>query len=133
MDTGNIFTSIWGLLNTPAVIALIAGGVLWALNKLYAGKPAWAEFEGAIISAVKYAEKMIPDNVANKHLAKLNVALQYVEKVYGVAKKKGPSKKMKESLKEGIQIVHERLEEKGGLKGHPGFPPGIQDSQKKGP
>ena len=42
----------WDVINSPAVIALMAGGLLWLLNRLYAAKPAWQAFEGTIIAAV---------------------------------------------------------------------------------
>jgi hypothetical protein len=37
----------WDVVNSPAVIALMAGGLLWLLNRLYAAKPAWQAFEGS--------------------------------------------------------------------------------------
>ena len=105
----------WDVVNSPAVIALMAGGLLWLLNRLYAAKPAWQAFEGTIIAAVKWAEKEIPDDTPNKAFNRLNAALNYVLKVYEEARGKPADAKTKQELREGIQIVHAELEASGNL------------------
>lgn len=104
---------VWKVLNTPAVITALAGLILFILNKVYAKKPGWMKYEGAIISGVKFAEKAIPDNSENKSLFRLNQALQYVIKVYENRTGKEPSKAVKAEMLEGIQIVHNELESEG--------------------
>ena len=108
----------WDVVNSPAVIALMAGGLLWVLNRLYAAKPAWQAFEGTIIAAVKWAEKEIPDDTPNKAFNRLNAALNCVLKVYEEARGKPADAKTKQELREGIQIVHAELEASGNLGGH---------------
>ena len=115
MDVTAIMEIVWKVLNSPAVIALLAGGLLWLLNKLYAAKPAWQAFEGTIIAAVKWAEKEIPDDTPNKALNRLNAALNYVVKVYEEARGKPADAKVQAELREGIQIVHAELEASGNL------------------
>ena len=115
MDVTAILEIVWKVLNSPAVIALLAGGLLWLLNKLYAAKPAWQAFEGTIIAAVKWAEKEIPDDTPNKALNRLNAALNYVVKVYEEARGKPVDAQTKAELREGIQIVHAELEASGNL------------------
>ena len=115
MDFNGIVQVIWNVLNSPAVIALLAGGMLWLLNRLYAAKPAWQAFEGTIIAAVKWAEKEIPDDTPNKALNRLNAALNYVVKVYEEARGKPVDAEAKAELREGIQIVHAELEASGNL------------------
>lgn len=105
----------WDVVNSPAVIALMAGGLLWLLNRLYAAKPAWQAFEGTIIAAVKWAEKEIPDDTPNKAFNRLNAALNYVLKVYEEARGKPADASTKQELREGIQIVHAELEASGNL------------------
>jgi hypothetical protein len=116
MDTHEILNTIWTAINTPVGITVMAGVFLWLLNRLYAAKPAWAAFEGAIISAVKFAEKQVPDGTPNKGLARLDAALKYVVKVYEETKGKKPSAKTVAELTEGIQVVHNDLEKAGALK-----------------
>lgn len=106
----------WDVLNSPAVIALAAGALVWLLNRLYATKPAWQAFEGTIIAAVKWAEKEIPDDAASKSLRRLDAALGYVLKVYEKSHGKPPDAKTLSELREGIQIVHAKLEAAGGLR-----------------
>ena len=104
----------WDVVNSPAVIALMAGGLLWLLNRLYAAKPAWQAFEGTIIAAVKWAEKEIPDDASNKAVKRLDAALAYVLKVYEDARGTADAQTRRE-MREGIQIVHAELEASGNL------------------
>jgi len=88
----------------------------WLLMRLYRIRPAWEAYEGTIISAVKYAEKAIDDNVPNKALAKLDEALRYVLRVYAETHRgQTPSATLTSELKEGIQIVHDQLVARGTL------------------
>ena len=72
MNWNGIINVVWSILNSPAGITALAALLLWGLNKLYASKPAWKAYEGSIISAVKWAEKEIPDDTPNKALNRLN-------------------------------------------------------------
>lgn len=115
-----IFTFVWDGLNTPAGVAAVAGVFLWVLNRVYAKRPAWKNLEGTIISAVRLAEKNIPDDTKNKSLARLDDALGYVVKVYETANGKKPSRKVRNELLEGVQMMHSKLETAGLLnKGKP--------------
>ena len=116
MNASNILETIWAVLNSPAGIATIVGLVLWLLNRLYAAKPAWQKYEGAIISGIKYAEKQVPDDTAKKSLARLDAALRYVLKVYQEVNNRTASAKEIADLKDGISIVHNELEAEGTLK-----------------
>jgi hypothetical protein len=110
-----ILTVLWTVLNSPAGIAALAGLILWGLNRLYAAKPLWQQYEGAIISAVKFAEKEIPDDVPNKGLERLDTALKYVLQVYAETEGRRASAQVEANLKEGIQITHAELEANGNL------------------
>ena len=116
MDTKEILETIWALINSPAGIAAIAGLFLWLLNRLYAAKPAWQKYEGAIISGIKYAEKQIPDDADNKSLARFDEALRYVLKVYQEMNNRTATAKEIAEIKDGISIVHNELEAEGTLK-----------------
>ena len=115
MDWNDIGQITWNVLNSPAVIALLAGGLLWLLNRVYAARPAWQAFEGSIIAAVKWAEKEVRDDNPNRALSRLDAALNYVLKVYEEARGRPADAKMKAELREGIQIVHAELEASGVL------------------
>ena len=110
------WSDLWGHLNDPVVIAAIASLVLYALGKLYVARPSWARFEGTIISAIKFAEREIPDDTPNAGLAKLDSALRYVISVYERTTGKQATAKATAELKEGIQVVHDDLEMRGTLK-----------------
>ena len=115
MNWTGILEALWNALNSPAGIAAMAGLLLWLLNRLYAGRPAWQKFEGAIISAVKFAEKEIPDDAQNKSLRRLDAALRYVVKVYEEARGRAATAKEMADLTEGIRITHAKLEAAGTL------------------
>ena len=113
MDWKSVAEILWNGLNTPFGVTVAAGIILWSLNRIYALRPEWEKYEGTIISAIKYAEKVCPDNSPHKGLAKLDEALKYVISCYEEARGKKPSAKTVASLKEGIQVVHSELEATG--------------------
>ena len=115
MNVETITNGIWTVLNSPVVVMVLAGGLLWLLNRLYAAKPAWQAFEGTIIAGVKWAEKEIPDDAPNKSLSRLDAALNYVLRVYEEARGKQADTQTQAQLREGIQIVHAELEASGNL------------------
>lgn len=102
--------SIWEIVNSPVAITLAAMLLVYLLNRLYARKPLWQQWEGTIITAVKMAEKAIPDDVENKAFKRLNEALQYVVRVYEEARGMPPTPEQIDELREGIQIKHAELE-----------------------
>jgi len=77
----------------------------------------WEKYEGAIITAIKVAEKAIPDTVTNVGLKRLDEALNFVLERYAEEHGgKQPGDKLLHELKEGIQIKHAELERLGNLK-----------------
>lgn len=93
-------------LNTPLAISIIAGALGWVLLRVYKAKPLWEAYEGTIISAVRWAEKVIDDDTENAGMKKLDEALKYVVGVYETYTGKKASAKVEKDLKEGIQIIH---------------------------
>jgi len=116
MNWDAMFTGLWQVVNSVPAIMAMAALPGWLLTKLYALRPAWETYEGTIISAIKHAEKVIPDDVSNKGLARLDEALRYVLKVYAEThRSQQPSDALVNELREGIQITHDRLEARGTL------------------
>ena len=105
--------TILNALNSPLGITAVAAVFVIALNYLYSKKPLWAKYEGSIISAIKMAEKVIPDDVDNKSVKKLDQAMRYVINVHRKARGQMPTPKEIAELKEGISIVHSKLESDG--------------------
>ncbi len=101
-----IFAIVWAFLNSPIGLTLAGSIVAWGLTRFIFKKPLWNKYWGTIISAIRYAEKEIPDNSEDKSIKKLDAALKYVLKVTDFK----PTKKMKAALREGIQIVHSEEE-----------------------
>ena len=110
-----IFEAIWNALNSPVGVAAVAGLALWLLNRLYAAKPGWAKYEGAIIAGVKFAEKEIPDDTPSAGLRRLDAALRYVLKVHREINNRPVKPSEMAQLREGIQIKHAELEAAGNL------------------
>ena len=110
-----MWESIWNLLNSPAAITAIAGIILWLLNRLYAKKPLWAQFEGTLIEAVRFAEKAVPDDAENKAVQRLDQALKYVLKIYEGMKSRPATVAEINEIKDGIRLVHNELDIEGAL------------------
>jgi len=106
---------VWAALNSPVGITTVASIGLWALNKIYAAKPEWQKYEGAIIKAVQWAEREIPDDASNKHVQRADTALKYVLKAYERINGKRADARMTEQLAQGIEILHTDLEISGAL------------------
>ena len=115
MNFTELLIWIWSILNSPAAITAIAGGLLWLLNRMYTRKPTWVRYEGTIIAAIKAAEKAIPDDVENKSLLRLNNALQTVLDLYAKIEGKRADEATQAEMAEGIQIIHAKLEAAGNL------------------
>ncbi len=110
-----ILAGVWAALNSPVGVSLVASVALWLVNRLYAAKPAWQAYEGAIIKAVQWSEREIPDGTENKHLKRADLALQYVLKAYERMTGKRADARMQEQLAQGIEVVHTDLESAGVL------------------
>lgn len=105
--------TIWTILNSPAVIAVVASLAAWALSKLYLANPAWAVWEGVIISAIKYAEKAIPDTASNKGVRRLDAAMRQFLTEYKEIKGKSPSRRLATAVRAAIPMIHARIESRG--------------------
>lgn len=119
MDT--ILSGIWMFLNSAFgftlawVVAIVV--MIYFLDRLSSRDKAWHPYEGAIITAIKLAEKAIPDDTANAGLRRLDEALRFVLNVYREHNPgKAPSADLVHELKEGIQIKHAELERLGNLR-----------------
>jgi len=108
--------TLWELINSPAGIALIASVVLYLLNRLYAAKPLWQQYEGTIISAIRTAETLVPDGTPNRGLAKFDAALKFVLQVFEARAGRPATLAEKAALSEGIQIKHNQLDASGQMK-----------------
>lgn len=105
-------THLW----SSAGIATVIGALLWFARSLFGNTPKWAAFEGAIIEAVRLAEKVIPDDAENKSVRRLNSALVRVIAEYRERTGKTATRKVAFDFREGIRIVHTELAATGELK-----------------
>jgi len=101
---------VWTAVNSPVGITILATGVLFVLNKLYAKRPAWAKYQGTIIKLVREAEKAIPNDTPNQGLARFDQVLRLTLQVFAEAEGKQANPKEVAEIKEGIHIVHSDLE-----------------------
>lgn len=107
MDT---FLSI---VNSPAFITAIASAIVLLLNKLYNAKPKWERYEGIILSAVRQAEKAIPDDTESKSVKKFNDAFEYAVRIIETIEGRRLKQKERAEITEGIERGVERLKETG--------------------
>ena len=91
--------------------------VFWLLSKLDPFQDQWRQWEGSIITAIKLAEKQVPQDAPHAGVTKLNAALDYVLQDYTLANGgKRPPRKLVRQLRQGIQTKHADLDRFGGLK-----------------
>jgi len=115
MTWESVPAAVWAFLNSPLGITAVAAVVLYLLRRLYAAHPAWEDYEGAIISAVKFAEKQVPDDAGDTATARFQAALAYVLRIYEEIHGKAPDAQTQASLEEGIRLKHADLEALGTL------------------
>ena len=105
----------WTALNSPVGVTAVASVALWVLNKVYAWRPEWQKYEGALIKAVQWAEREIPDSAENKYMLRADLALQYALKAYERMNGHRANARMREQLAMGVECVHVELESAGVL------------------
>jgi len=115
MTADVVLAGMWALMNSPVGVSLVASVALWLVNKVYAAKPEWQAYEGALIQAVRWAEKEIPDGSENKYLRRADMALKYALDAYERMNGKRADIRMREQLAQGLEVVHADLETAGVL------------------
>jgi low affinity Fe/Cu permease len=120
MDMQTILETLNKFFSSGIGFAIIWAGIvgffMWLSSKLNPWQEGWKKYEGSIITAIKLAEKKVPDDTPNAGLAKLDAALKFVLNAYAEANKgKQPSEKLTQEIKQGIQIKHSDLDRFGGL------------------
>ena len=113
MTTELVLAGLWALVNSPVGVSAVATFALWLVNKLYAAKPEWQAYEGALIQAVRWAEKEIPDESENKYLKRADTALRYALDAYERMNGQRANARMREQLAQGLEVVHSDLEAAG--------------------
>ena len=103
--------TVWIILNSPAVVTGMVSLVIFIVNRLYAKKPIWRQYEGLFTQAVKMAEKAIPDGCENKSFRRLDEALKYVNRVLAAYNIKATGAE----VLNGIEIIHAEQEQSGNL------------------
>ena len=110
----SILDLAWAFLNSPIGITLVVSAVGSLVAAVYAKKPLWKKYEGVLVSAVKMAEKAIPDDSDNAGVKRLDEALDYTLMILGQMGVKVKAKDMPE-IESGLSMVHEKVEADGVL------------------
>jgi len=110
-QTPSILDTILGFLNSSVGVTAIGGIIVWILGKVFTAKPEWKvyydKYQPLLISAVKQAEKAIPDDTDNKALKRMDFALKYVLTIEGSLANANQT-----ALKDAITAVHAEAEAK---------------------
>ena len=119
------FQGLGHLINSAFGFAMLWAAMVafffWLASRFNPFQEKWREWEGSIITAIKLAEKQIPDGTPSGGLAKLDHALQFVLDAYAQANSgKEASAALVEQFKQAIQIKHAELDRWGGLSRHGG-------------
>lgn len=108
-------TQLLELLAQPAVITALAGLAAYLIAKLFTAKPAWQQYQGLMITAVKAAEKMIPDDTFNAGLARADYALKEFIRQYVDTYAMHPTTALVQEVRANLPIVHDMVEANGTL------------------
>ena len=107
-----LLKTIWEMLNSPLGITVVVSIVAWWLNKVYIKKPTWKKYSGTIVSAIKYAEKIVSDDTPNPSMRKLDIALKYAIQIIEQAEKRLLSNEELNELRDAISLIHNDIESK---------------------
>lgn len=105
---------IKNILAEPAVVIAVIGFFATLVARLITAKPEWQKYTGFIITAIKFVESAIPDDIPNKGAKRLDMALKMVLTELSNSKVK-TSKKLIEEIRTNIPVVHDMLESNGTL------------------
>jgi hypothetical protein len=102
----SISSMVWAFINSPVGVSIVGGAFLWLLARVFAWRPQWEryhdQYKGLLISAVRHAEKAIPDDSPNKTAQRADAALKYVLGVHAHLKEKDVS--------QALSVVHDDME-----------------------
>ena len=115
MDLTAILSGLWTVLNSAPGVAVLSAVLLWVLNGIYARKPLWKRYEGTIISAIRAAEKAIPNGTPMKSAERLDKALQLILAVYQQREQTEPGPGTIAMFAEAVQVIHAQQEAAGAL------------------
>lgn len=105
--------TLFELLDNQAVLGAIISIAAIIIAKIFTVKPSWqtlaTQYKPLIVMAIKGAEKLVPDNVENKGLKRLDIAMKAVIAAIG------EGTVSQETLRQAITIVHAELEANGNL------------------
>jgi len=103
------------ILNSSLVqtLVIIIGGYI--ITVFLKKKPEYLKYMGYIITAIKFAEKAIPDNSTHIGLQKMDTAMKKFIELYTQYEGKPPSKKLTAKVSSKMAMVHQDLELNGTL------------------
>lgn len=108
---------ILNLLTTNTVVGIVVGAAVAWLVKWLAGDGAkWKQYEGYAVTAVRLAEKAIPDDAPGAGLRKLDYALKLFLEKYQAATGAKVDLAMEAKIESWIALVHNALVESGAIK-----------------
>jgi hypothetical protein len=111
----NTWTAIWEFLNSSLGITMLVTAFVAIINRNSKAQTLLQKYQGTIISAIKTAEKAIPDDLPNKGLRRLDEALRLTLAVMEQAQGKIATPAQVAEIKEAIQLTHAQLEASGNL------------------
>lgn len=112
--TASILSLFLQALGSSAGVTVLAAILAWILGKIFLAKPEWKviydRYQPAFMAAVKYAEKVIPNEVNNAGMQRLDLALQKVIQIEAALNSVPTS-----ILTQVMNMVHAEAEAKGNI------------------
>ncbi len=105
------------LLNTDMVVSLVIGAIVTYLVKWFATSQgaSFKKYEGLLMTAIKAAEKLIPDDTPNKGAARADHAMKLFVEEYERVTGVSADQKVVEAAALAIPRIHALLESGGNL------------------
>ena len=110
-------TLLLSLLSTNTAIGVAVGAaVAWLVKWLAGNGKKFTSYEGYAVTAIRLAEKAIPDSTTDKGLARLDYALKLFIEKFTAATGVVPDEALTAQIENWIATIHNALDESGALK-----------------
>lgn len=105
-----MFEVIEKVLNSPVVVTFLVATLVALFKKWVDMRPNVDKYRGMMISFVKNAEKMVPEDTENRGLVKLNIVLTTLGEVFEKIEGKKLTEKELAEFENEISLIHNELE-----------------------
>ncbi len=112
MNWQEILSMAWTFMNSGPGMILIGSIAVAVLNRIYKKFPKWKKYQGIIITAIRKAEKSIPDDTPSAGMRRFDMALRFVIDLIEIRENREVDRSEVAEISEGIRLMHNEIEDK---------------------